>query len=247
MNIFKIFTLITLFVILICFKKCKIEHFNNDLYWDEVYLLNIPRLKKRKNYMLNEFKKHNLNSKIHYGVDKNHIDATFLEKLKNDGKITQKYLNESLDKKKGTLACLLTHVGLWEKLKKSNKNHFLIFEDDCHLVPDFNEKARKYLKYVPSDWDMIWLGHGRLKGKKINKYVLVPENNPGFGLNALHHCYMIKKSSIDKFLNFLYPLNVRNSKDNIIRKNFDKFNAYFIIDSLANQDRKVFSVSEREK
>ncbi len=247
MNISKIVILIILLVILICLKKPKIEHFDNELYWDEVYLLNIPRLEKRKNYMLKEFKKHGLNSKIHYGVDKNDIDENFLEKLKNEGKITQKYLNESLNKKQGTLACLLTHVGLWEKLKKSDKNHFLIFEDDCHIRPGFKEKAREYLRYVPSDWDMIWLGHGRLKGEKINKHVLVPENNPGFALNALHHCYMIKKTSVDKFLNFLYPLNVRSSKDNIIRKNFDKFNAYFIIDSLANQDRKVFSVSEREK
>ena len=82
----------------------------------------------------------------------------------------------------------------------------MIFEDDCHILPDFKEKAKRYLKEVPDDWDMIWLGHSKLKGRKIsNKHVLVPENNPGFGLNALHHCYMIKKSSIDKFLNFLYP------------------------------------------
>ena len=93
---------------------------------------------------------------------------------------------------------------------------------------------------------MIWLGHGRLKGKKINKHILVPENNPGKGFNSLHHCYMIKKTSVDKFLKFIYPLDKSISKDNILRENFDKFNAYFIIDSIANQNRKVFSISDRE-
>ena len=246
MDIHKFNILIILLVILIFLKNNKIEQFKNGLYWDEVYLLNIPRLKDRRNYMLQEFKKQGINFKINYGIDKNNINELFLNKLKEDGKITQNYINESKNKKQGTLACLLTHVGLWETLKKSNKNHFLIFEDDCHIMHGFKEKAKKYLKYVPSNWDMIWLGHGRLKGKKINKHILVPENNPGQGFNSLHHCYMIKKTSVDKFLKFIYPLDKSISKDNILRENFDKFNAYFIIDSIANQNRKVFSISDRE-
>ena len=145
------------------------------------------------------------------------------------------------------MACLLTHCGLWEKLKQSHNKNFLIFEDDCHILPDFKEKAKRYLKEVPDDWDMIWLGHGKLKGRKISKNVLVPENNPGAGYNALHHCYMIKKSSIDKILNIIFPLKENISKDSIIRKNFDKFNAYFIVESLASQDRVNFRVSERQK
>ena len=88
----------------------------------------------------------------------------------------------------------------------------MIFEDDCHILPDFKEKAKRYLKEVPDDWDMIWLGHGKLKGRKISKNVLVPENNPHAGYNALHHCYMIKKSSIDKILNIIFPLKENISK-----------------------------------
>ena len=149
--------------------------------------------------------------------------------------------------KKGTLACLLTHCGLWKKLKNSSKNNFLIFEDDCHILPNFESKAKKYLQEVPEDWDMIWLGHGKLKGDKISKNVLIPKNDAGPKLNSLHHCYMIKKSSIDKILNIIYPLNEPKSKDNILKKNYDKFNAYFIVNSLANQNWGKFPVSEREK
>lgn len=225
--------------------KTKTEHFSN-LFWEEVYLLNIPRLEKRRKYMMNEFKKNNLNVEIHYGVDKNQINKDYLNNLLKNGKITREYFNKIMLEKKGTLACLLTHCGLWEKLKMSSKNSFLIFEDDCHILSNFESNARKYLQEVPEDWDMIWLGHGKLKGKKISKNVLVPENNPGKGYNSLHHCYMIKKNSIDKILNIIFPLKKNISKDSIIRKNFDKFNAYFIVESLASQDRVNFRVSERK-
>ena len=92
---------------------------------------------------------------------------------------------------------------------------------------------------------MIWLGHGELKGKKINERILIPDNNPGIGKNALHHCYMIKRTSIPKFLNIFYPMTENLPKDSIIRRNFDKFNAYFVIDSLAIQDKITFSKSDR--
>jgi len=246
MNAKKIFLLTVLLIILFCLKKTHTEHFNN-LFWDEVYLLNIPRLEERRKYMLKEFEKNDLNPEIHYGVDKNKINTEYLDNLLNQGKINQNYYDKVINNKKGTLACLLTHCGLWEKLKQSRNNHFLIFEDDCHILPDFKEKARRYLKEVPDDWDMVWLGHGKLKGKKISKNVLVPENNPGAGYNALHHCYMIKKNSIDKILNIIFPLKENISKDSIIRKNFDKFKAYFIVESLASQDRVNFRVSERQK
>ena len=243
----KFYILLILILIFLFINKNNIEPFQNNLMWDQIYLLNIPRLKERRDYMLNEFKNNNLKVNTHYGVDKHDINEQFLQNLLKKGKITQDYFNKSKNSKKGTLACLLTHVGLWEKLKESKYDHFLIFEDDCHILPNFSEKAHKYLQEVPDDWDMIWLGHGRLKGKKITPNVLVPENNPGEGLNALHHCYMIKKSSVDKFLNFIYPLDTHISKDSIIRKNFDKFNAYFIVESLAQQDRVKFRVSDRQK
>ena len=243
--VWKYILLIFVIIILLGLKRSKIERFNNTLFWDEVYLLNIPRLQKRRNYMMEQFKKNNINAKIHYGVDKKNIDMDFLLNLKKEGKVTDEYIESIKRKKKGSLACLLTHVSLWEKLRSSDKNNFLIFEDDCYLKNNFINLARDNLKYVPDDWDMIWLGHGKLKGEKINERVLVPENNPGIGKNALHHCYMIKKTSIPKFLKIFYPMKKNLPKDSIIRKNFDKFNAYFIINSLASQDKKTFSKSDR--
>ena len=123
---------------------------------------------------------------------------------------------------------------------------FLIFEDDCRILDKFKENVKKYEDYFPEDWDMLWLGHGKLKGKNINEFILKPENNPGSGYNALHHCYLIKKSSIKKILDILLPAKNFKSKDTILRSNFDKFNAYFLIPNLATQDRKTFRKSERE-
>ena len=58
---------------------------------------------------------------------------------------------------------------------------------------------------------------------------------------------MIKKSSIDKLLDILLPINSFQSKDSKIRINFDKFNAYFVKQNLAIQDKNKFKKSERKE
>ena len=52
-------------------------------------------------------------------------------------------------KKKVHLACLLSHNYLWKDLYKNNKNtdkFFLIFEDDCKILPDFNTKLQEAIR-----------------------------------------------------------------------------------------------------
>ena len=197
--------------------------------------------------MEEQFKNIGIIAEKHLGQDKYKI-AENIENILNEGYIDRSfYLN---NKKKvevnGSIACFISHCSLWKKLKNQPGNIFLIFEDDCHILPSFNTKLNNIYSDIPEDWDMIWLGHGKLKGKYINDNVLIPDNNPGIGKNAQHHCYMIKKSSIDKLLNILLPIDSFLPKDSKIRRNFDKFNAYFVKEKLAVQDRKEFPKSERE-
>ena len=130
-----------------------------------------------------------------------------------------------------------------EENKDNDKEIFLIFEDDIKLLPNLKKNILLHTKYVPNDWDMIWLGHNKLVGTSINKWVVKPINNAGRGKNAEHHCYLIKKSSINKILNILLPMNYINklTKDTFIRKNFHRFNAYFIRKKLALQNKNFKS------
>jgi GR25 family glycosyltransferase involved in LPS biosynthesis len=241
---------IILFVIIlfILYKlKVDIENFEEQNIWDGAYYITLPRLKERQKYMINQFKKNNLFVNKYLGQDKLILKEN-IPKLLEEGYIDKGFYLNNTEKveKNGSIACFISHCSLWKKLKNEPGEVFLIFEDDCMVLPNFTNNVNKMIKYVQKDWDMIWLGHGKLKGKLINNNILVPENNPGPKFNSLHHCYLIKKSSIDKLLKILLPIDSFTPKDCKIRKNFDKFNAYFIKKSLAIQDWKKFNKSERK-
>ena len=197
--------------------------------------------------MEKQFKNQHLAVKKHLGQDKYVINKN-INNLISEGYIDESFYlnNKTKIDKNGSIACFISHFSLWKKLKNESGEVFLIFEDDCMVLPNFKNNLNNIYKFVPTDWDMLWLGHGKLKGKYINKNILVPLNNPGVGYNSEHHCYLIKKSSINKLLKILLPINSFLPKDSKIRKNFDKFNAYFVKNNLAIQDRKEFPKSERQ-
>ena len=134
----------------------KKELFSDDI-WDDIYYVTIERLKDRQIYMNNQFKKNNLTVKKHLGQDKQFINKNVDNLLKNN------YIHPDILKKKnlnnGSLICLITHASLYKKLLTEPGNIFLIFEDDCKILPNFKNNVKKYYKYFPNDWDMIWLGH----------------------------------------------------------------------------------------
>lgn len=231
-------------IILVNNKLKKKETFFNKNNFNPVYCITVDRFKDRQKYMKNQFNNQNLHFNFHYGQDKYKINNNINNLINNNYLNNNFYIKNKKKINNGSLACLISHCMLYKKLLNVNGNKFLIFEDDCEILPDFFKKLSKYYNYVPKDWDMIWLGHNRLKGKKINKYVLKPQNNPGVGYNAQHHCYLIKKSSIDKILNILLPIKNFETKDSILRNNFNNFNAYFIITKLAIQKNNLFK-SER--
>ena len=244
--------LLVLFLIILffCFRSNKknfLENFSNNHNWDSAYYITISRLKDRQNYMVNQFKKNNLFVKKHLGQDKLNMKKN-INNLIKEGYIDNTFYinNKKKIEKNGSIACFISHCSLWQKLKNEPGEIFLIFEDDCKILPNFKNNVNEIYKYIPQNWDMVWLGHNKLVGKYIkNNRILIPQNNPGGGKNALHHCYMIKKSSIDKLFKILLPIDSFMSKDSKIRKNFDKFNAYFVKKNLAIQDRENFKKSER--
>lgn len=213
------------------------------MIYEKGYYITVKEFKMRQLFMEKQINKYDLNINKFEGINKYKIN---LNKLVKTGLIKHPF---NIRKHRlGTLACCLSHVLLYMKIYNENKDNdkeiFLILEDDAFILPDFKKKLEFYYKYIPKNWDMVWLGYNKFLGKQINKYVGVPTNNPPGGVNACHHCYLIKKSSIQKILKILVPLNYISSmtKDLYIRKNFDKFNAYFILnDRLAIQNTKFIS------
>ena len=217
--------------------------------FDEAYYITVndKKFEKRQELMDKQIKKYNLDINKYYGVNKNKIH--FKNILKHKVLLNMNNVKKNL----GSLACYLSHIFLYLKIYKENKNNnkqvFLILEDDCIILPNFKKKLEFFYKYIPKNWDMVWLGYNHFSGKPINKYVGKPKNKSGIGYNSQHHCYLLKKKSIPKILKILLPINFKKfiSQDNYLRNNFDKFNAYFVSQRLAFQNMKMISTRTGKK
>ncbi len=72
--------------------------------------------------------------------------------------------------KKAVLGCALSHMGLWWKLVNDHAEigNYLIFEDDVKMVPGWRDTLTASMKYVPDDYDVLYLGG------------ILPPNRAGF-------------------------------------------------------------------
>ena len=232
------------------FKFFKKEHFKNvratkKIY--KMYFINLDRHPDRLNYMLEQFNREKISVNRFKAFDKKLIDNTYLDNLVNNKMLDNK---ESIIKKnkQGSLACLTSHTNLYKEILNDGRdinNIYLIFEDDCKLIPNFLNEVNKYIQYLPDDWDMVWLGYNGIKGTKVNQYFYKPSLGFNTGYNSQHHCYLVNKKGIKKVLKILFPIKNFWTKDAHLKLNFDKFNAYFLFKRLASQDIEEFPISDR--
>jgi len=171
---------------------------------------------------------------------------------------------------KNKLAIYLSHIFLWEKIYNSYTNdeksaygeYNLILEDDVILPPgqisksDENKIIRlhdyieHYLKSVPEDWDILFIGRSKnLYGKTIAPNILKafpmskhrPETNHGM------FAYLIKTSSIPKLLKIMLPIPVYYQHiDWKLRAYYSKgINAYYLEKPLVMHNYKIESIREQ--
>lgn len=106
----------------------------------KTYIINLPRRKDRIEQM-------KLNSALTMPDEKELFVAT-------EGST---FTFEKSRRMRGHMGCWDSHRRLMEKIKDENNGITLILEDDC----DFNDKVfgiSEYLKELPSDWDLLYLG-----------------------------------------------------------------------------------------
>lgn len=119
---------------------------------------------------------------------------------------------------KGTIGCAMSHLKAWKEfLNNKDDEYGIIFEEDVVFVSNFKKRLSKIMKYIPKDFDIMYLGEfgGKTKcnfftclmqlfgniNKKhniyINKYVRIPK----VALGA--HAYIISKKGATKLISFL--------------------------------------------
>ena len=114
--------------------------------FDKAYYITVndKKFEKRQELMDKQIKKYNLDINKYYGVNKNKIH--FKSLLDNKFLINMKNIRKS---RLGNFACCLSHIFLYIKIYKENKDNnkevFLILEDDCIILPNFEKKLEFFI------------------------------------------------------------------------------------------------------
>lgn len=99
----------------------------------------------------------------------------------------------------GMIGCMLGHMSLWKMLEASDKDEFLIFEDDVLLPPDaLATMSKAYTLALPSNWRMVYWGYcwrDTASLKSVNRSFDLAGVPP-----MCQHAYMIKKGTASKLL-----------------------------------------------
>ncbi len=131
------------------------QHLNQ--YYDKIYVLSLPRLKERIEYINKVLA--GLNFEFFWGTDK---QETSLEKLKSSGLYTTEnyrvFYKKPSDINLGMLCCSLGHLHIYENIVQNGYGKTLILEDD--VVPqtglaDFPQIVAE----LPADWEIFYLGY----------------------------------------------------------------------------------------
>jgi GR25 family glycosyltransferase involved in LPS biosynthesis len=144
----------------------------------------------------------------------------------------------------GEIGCYLSHLRIFNIMRRENLQYALIFEDDAIFSDNFLEVYSKILEEFPSDTDILYIG-GRFEPQfKMRDFIKVSdnivkhriENNRILGIDCdtdrTTHAYIVSNSFATKFTEEFYK-TIRHSKaiDSYLLSfcnthNFTVYNAY---------------------
>ena len=200
---------------------------------DKKYFINLDNSLDRKKYMDEESKSLDLNL-IRF-------PAVYGQNVNEEKLIERRVLDKNHKLKKGELGCYLSHLNLLNKCKDDNDNIVMILEDDIEFGDNFKDKLNEYYKEVPNDWDIIYLGGSRLRGRKISEHVLkgIYDKEPKGDFNMGMYAILLNKKSINKLLKITVP--IRHAIDTVVAKNNEILNIYFINPSIVHHNNDFIS------
>ena len=123
----------------------------------KIFIVHYDKLVERKTNMLSQLKQLNLECEFvsNYGKDV----------LTDEDKKMFKNLND------GEISVALHHIQCF-KIIAENYDYALILEDDAILHKKFNTILDCYIKLLPDDWDMLFIGNGAKH--HVNSKFIIP-------------------------------------------------------------------------
>ena len=117
----------------------------------KIFVLHYSKLTQRKQYIIQQFKLHGI------------TDYEFIEKFDKDT-ITDdecpEFSSDYITKRRTELSLHLKHIYAYRVMVREKYDQVLIFEDDVILSNGFMNKLGVYMKQLPSEYDMLFIGDG---------------------------------------------------------------------------------------
>jgi len=183
-----------------------------------IYYINIDESVDRKIYIINEFKKFNININRIKGITPNDIQES--NKLTYHLKCQT---NTDLE-----LACLLSHIKAIHTSYINNDEYSMIIEDDIIIHRMINFK--KLIKTAPKDWDILQMFS--LQSDHLypveDKSLWSKHNHKSYSAGA----YIINRKGMEKILRYFYPTTYNNKDYNSLILDFTYFNNLCVSDYL---------------
>ncbi len=200
-----------------------IKEYDNK-YKIDTYVINLKKRPNRlKKFIINN---HDQLSVLKYKVFEG-IDGSL---IKPTPKILKIFETGDYNYRTGIIGCALSHMQLMISLLTSdNLDCYLIFEDDVTLPEGFMDKLIVAIKRLPSDWDVVFLGHflyDQFKSDKdrCNDLPIVKkwtkEDSIKKSIGGMFG-YLINKSGANKTLSHIKEKGMYNAVDWVIFKNSD--------------------------
>jgi GR25 family glycosyltransferase involved in LPS biosynthesis len=154
----------------------------------KIFVIHYKKLINRKNHILEQFKKHNINDYEFIEIDREDLDKQDISMFKENYSKSQ-------------IAISLSHFYAYKEIR-DKYDHGLIFEDDVVLSNDFVDKLNIYVTQLPEDYDMLFLGDGcnlHIEKDKLHpeKYIyekcLYPTKWGGNGAGRCTDSYLVSK------------------------------------------------------
>lgn len=195
-------------------------------HFQHIFCINLPRRKDRRAEAEAEFALHNINVEFIDGVDGMDLPMTAMQSV--DGSAVSR----------GDLGCTLSHLKVAQIAKERGLKNCFVFEDDAQLAPDFNKYMDEYIKQLPINWDMLYLG-----GNHDGGFSMIMPNLAKINHTYTTHAYAMLETVYDAVIEVL---GRKNDKVDIgIASLHSRFNCYVVRPHLAWQRASFSDILEK--
>lgn len=195
----------------------------NDFFPDKV-CINLNRRPERWEQAVARFAAHQINSVRRFPA----LDGLTLE------------VPSGWDGSPGAYGCLQSHLAVVREARRLDLSSILIFEDDVVFDSDFNSKFSRYIRQLPSDWDMLLFGglHVYVRPLRISENIFRITNSYST------FAYALKRTIYDAFIELnsrsLEPVDKVNA---ILQRTF---NCYCFMPHLAWVEENYSDTQSRQ-